>query len=135
MLTTARSALGDSPDATVTVSVSNLRNTKGSLGCRLFSSEKGFPRNPEGTVRQGVRVTSGVTRCVFKGVQPGTHALTVIHDENDNGKLDTNVLGMPLEGYGVSNNRTYATRAPVWSECKFTVEPGKSRELEVELRY
>lgn len=119
----------------VTVSVGNLRSVKGSLGCRLYTSEKSFPRNTEGTTRQAVPVSGSVTRCAFKDLPAGTYAMIVIHDENDNGKLDRNLVGMPTEGYGVTNNRTYATRAPVWSECKFVVEAGKNRELDVELRY
>lgn len=120
---------------TVTANVGPLRSVKGNIGCRLFFGEKSFPRGTEGTTRQGVRVSGSVTRCVFKDVPPGTYAMTVIHDENDNGKLDRNLLGIPTEGYGVSNNQTRATRAPIWSECKFVVEAGKNRELNISLRY
>jgi uncharacterized protein (DUF2141 family) len=131
------SALGEpSPGGSiVTASVGKLRNLRGNIGCRLFSSEQSFPRKTEGTVRTSVPVTASVTRCVFKDIPPGIYAITVIHDENDNGKLDRNFIGVPTEGYGVSNNQTRATRAPIWSECKFVVERGKNRELPIELRY
>jgi uncharacterized protein (DUF2141 family) len=119
----------------VSVSVGNLRSAKGSIRCRLYTMEKSFPRGTEGTIRQSVPVSGPVTRCVYKDVPPGTYAVALLHDENDNGKLDRNLIGMPIEGYGVSNNQTRATRAPIWSECKFVVEPGKTRELDVELRY
>ena len=122
--------------ATVTASVVNLRSQKGNVVCRLYRSEADFPRSPSGNVRKKVTVVPGrPTRCVFEGVAPGTYAMTLIHDENDNGKLDKNFIGMPTEGYGVSNNRTYATKAPSWAECKFSVAPGKSRDLGIELRY
>ncbi|MET0808503.1 MAG: DUF2141 domain-containing protein, partial [Pseudoxanthomonas sp.] len=45
------------------------------------------------------------------------------HDENGNGKLDTNVMGMPLEGYGFSNN-PQVMRKPTWDEARFTVGDG-----------
>src|SRR5262245_45275026 len=109
--------------ATVTASVVNLRSQKGNVVCRLYRSEADFPRSPTGNVRKKVTVVPGrPTRCVFENVTPGTYAMTFIHDENDNGKLDKNLLGMPTEGYGVSNNRTYAMKAPTWAECKFVVE-------------
>lgn len=120
---------------TVTANVGPLRSAKGNIGCRLFFVEKSFPRGTEGTIRQSVRVSGSITRCVFKDVPPGTYAMTVIHDENDNGKLDRNLIGIPTEGYGVSNNQTHATRAPVWSECKFVVAAGKNRDLDISLRY
>ena len=34
----------------------------------------------------------------------GNYAVQVMHDENENNKLDTNFMGMPIEGYGFSNN-------------------------------
>ncbi len=121
---------------TVTASVLNLRVQKGNVVCKLYRSEADFPRGSTGNVAKKVTVVPGrPTRCTFDGVAPGTYAMTFIHDENDNGKLDKNFLGMPTEGYGVSNNRTYATKAPNWTECKFAVERGKIRELGIQLRY
>lgn len=133
----ATSAAGDPPPSgsSVTASMLNLRVQKGNVVCRLFHSEPDFPRGPAGNLRTKVVVGKGTTRCVFKDVAPGAYAITVIHDENDNGKLDKNFIGMPTEGYGVSNNRTYATKAPIWSECKFAVTRGKNPELGISLRY
>lgn len=130
-------AAGEPPEgATVSANVVNLRSQKGNVVCRLYRSEADFPRSPTGNVRKKVTVVPGrPTRCTFENVAPGTYAMTFIHDENDNGKLDKNFLGMPTEGYGVSNNRTYATKAPSWSECKFAVERGTQRNLGIELRY
>jgi uncharacterized protein (DUF2141 family) len=137
MLVGASTASGEPPvGATVTASVLNLRAHKGNVVCRLYRSEADFPRSPTGNVRKKMTVVPGrPTRCTFENVAPGTYAMTFIHDENDNGKLDKNLLGMPTEGYGVSNNRTYATKAPSWAECKFVVERGKKRDLGIELRY
>ena len=59
----------------------------------------------------------------------------MIHDENGNGRLDKNFLGIPSEGYGVSNNRTYAASSPKWEESRFTVAPREPVVLRVTLRY
>jgi len=122
-------------NATVSVSVGPLRNGKGSLSCRLYTSGAGFPRNLAGTTTQRVKIAGGSARCVFENVAPGTYAVVVLHDENDNRQCDRNRLGIPLEGYGVSNNRTYALSAPNWQESKFSVEAGKDRALSISLRY
>jgi uncharacterized protein (DUF2141 family) len=135
LLPVAPPAFGEPAAGAITVSVGRLRSSKGSVGCRLYSLEKGFPRNTEGSIKKNFPVSGPFTACVFEHVPPGTYALVAIHDENDNDKLDRNFVGMPTEGYGVSNNRTYATKAPVWSECKFSVEASKNRKLTIELRY
>jgi uncharacterized protein (DUF2141 family) len=121
--------------ATITANVGPLRSAKGSVACRLYASSKGFPRTAEGTTTQRVKVTGTRATCTFAGVKPGTYAVMVHHDENDNRKFDRNVLGLPLEGYGASNNHTPALSAPSWGDSKFSVERGASRSLAIGLRY
>jgi len=121
--------------ATISVNVGPLRNSKGSLVCRLHASAEGFPRTGTGIVARRVRIAGASARCVFDNVAPGTYAVVVLHDENDNRQCDRNRLGIPLEGYGVSNNHTYAMSAPTWQESKFVVEGGKERVLAIALRY
>jgi uncharacterized protein (DUF2141 family) len=125
------------PRATGTVSavVSSLRNQKGALGCRLFKSSAGFPEASPGSVERRLPILGAAARCEFGELPPGTYAVSVMHDENDNRKLDKNFLGIPTEGYGVSNNKTHAMSSPTWDESKFTVEKGKDVTLTIRLRY
>ena len=120
--------------ASLRLEVSALRNTKGMLACRLFSDAAGFP-DGEGLRTVRVAITGSQGSCVFDDVTPGTWAVAVIHDENGNGRLDKNFLGIPSEGYGVSNNRTYAASSPKWEESRFTVTPREPVVLRVNLRY
>lgn len=134
----ANAALAEPPSeagSTVTANVGPLRTTKGSVACRLYKSGGGFPQNSRGTVTRRVKVTGNVTRCTFDKLPPGTYAIMVHHDENDNKKFDKNFLGIPLEGYGASNNHTPALSAPTWEASKFVIERGKTRELTIALRY
>jgi uncharacterized protein (DUF2141 family) len=120
--------------ARVDINVGTLRNTKGWLGCRLYSSPTGFPKEP--TSRQQQKAITGATVGVtFEGLSAGTYAVSCMHDENANGKLDSNFLGIPTEGYGVSNNHTHALSAPTWDESKFEVKDGESVRLGIGLRY
>lgn len=128
------SAAGDA-SATVTVSVGPLRNLRGSVACRLFKTGEGFPRTTKGTVTVRVKVSGTMTPCTFERLPPGTYAVMVHHDENDNRKVDKNFLGVPLEGYGASNNHVPALSAPSWDDSKFTVERGKVRRVAIGLRY
>jgi uncharacterized protein (DUF2141 family) len=118
----------------VSVVVSNFRNTHGFLGCRLYRSAEGFPESGTDLSESRVRVAGAATRCEFQSVAPGTYAVAVMHDENDNRKLDKNFLGIPIEGCGVSNNKTYAMSTPKWSESTFQVG-AQDVVLSIVLRY
>ncbi len=121
--------------ATLTVNVKSFRNRSGALGCRLYRSSTGFPESSAGTVERRVSISGETTTCTFEGVGAGTYAVSVMHDENGNQKLDKNMFGVPTEGYGVSNNHTHALSNPTWEESKFNVESGKNLTLWVNLRY
>ncbi len=84
------------------VKVLNIRNSTGTVDCALFESPVGFPIDVllSATNVMVIKVRKTQARCDFEDIPPGTYALAVIHDENMNGKLDTNFLGVPKEGYG-----------------------------------
>jgi uncharacterized protein (DUF2141 family) len=60
----------------------------------------------------------------FAGVAPGTYAVMVYHDENDNGTLDRAANGMPLEGYGFSRNARGHWGPPSFEDAGFDIKPG-----------
>ncbi len=123
--------------ATIVLEVSTFRNTRGFLGCQLYSKSEGFPDNWQSQVnlRKRVVVSGTTTSCTYPDMPPGTYAAAVIHDENSNGKLDTNFLGMPTEGYGISNNHTHALSRPSWNESKFVVNADTTVTSHISLRY
>lgn len=73
-------------------------------------------------------------RCDFLDIEPGTYALAVIHDENMNGKMDTNWLGVPEEGYGFSSGATVSMSAPSFEEASFSYD-GEDLDLTISLNY
>ncbi len=123
-------------EAVLEVEVAQVRNANGGLGCQLFASADGFPLRGERALQSlMVPIQNGSARCRFLPVQAGTYAVAILHDENGNQKLDSNLLGMPTEGYGVSNNKTYALSQPRWEESRFDLAPGETRQLTIQLRY
>ncbi len=120
--------------STVLLEVSSFKNTRGTLNCRLFTKASDFP-DGEGILTVRTPIAGANTTCTFPNVEPGTYAVAVVHDENSNGKLDKNFVGVPSEGYGVSNNKTYALSAPKWDESVFTIATSESKTLQVKLRY
>lgn len=84
------------------VTIAGIKEVQGSVRVGLFQDPKNFPgKAVEGKV---VPVTRDSTVVAFEGLPPGTYALSVIHDKNDNGKLDTNIIGIPKEGFGFGND-------------------------------
>jgi uncharacterized protein (DUF2141 family) len=123
--------------STIVVEVSTFRNRNGLLGCQLYDTQNGFPDKwpTAANMQQHVAVAGSTTSCTFANMAPGTYAAAVIHDENSNNKLDTNFLGVPTEGYGISQNHTHALRRPTWDESKFVVAPQSVVTTRISLRY
>ncbi|MBP7529137.1 MAG: DUF2141 domain-containing protein [Syntrophorhabdaceae bacterium] len=118
------------------VKVLNIRNSTGTVACALFESSVGFPAEYLGSATNimVIKIRRARARCDFEDIEPGTYALAVVHDENMNGKLDTNWLGIPTEGYGFSNDVTALLGAPSFSAASFLYN-GENLDLTISLRY
>ncbi len=113
----------DAPGTTsVTVTVTDLRNAKGVVRACITSDPKHFP-NCKGDTGKHVAVVPAAKTVVFKfeDVAPGQYAITLFHDENDNGKLDRALLMMPKEGYGFSRDAKVVMSPPKFSAAAFEV--------------
>jgi len=118
------------------VKILNISNSTGTVACALFESPAGFPIEylRYATNMMVIKIRETQARCDFLDIPPGTYALAVIHDENMNGKLDTNWLGVPTEGYGFSNDARAFLGAPSFSAASFQYD-GQNLELTMSLRY
>jgi len=95
------------------VDIIGLRNENGQVLCALYSSPAGFPKNSDKAARRAKsEISHGHAICEFSGIAVGKYAVSVFHDENSNGKLNSNFLGIPREGVGASNNAKGHFRAP-----------------------
>ncbi len=120
--------------AELVVSVTNIRAATGSIGCLLFNAEQGFPGDPAAAVaRLALPASGAAVTCRFAGIAPGTYAVGVSHDANGNGRIDTNMFGIPTEDWGVSNNIRPGMRAPRFDESALQVPEGPARGIEIRL--
>ena len=118
-----------SASSAIRVSVEGVRNNSGQVGILLFSQAKGFPSDHSAAIRQVMLpARKGKVEAVFEGLPPGTYAIAVMHDENKNQKIDTNMLGIPKEGYGVSNNVKNLLRAPRFEEAAFQLRSAMAEQ-------
>jgi len=129
-------ALAQSPCPGIHVKVLDIRNSTGTVACALFEAAEGFPIDflRSATNIMVIKVRKTQARCDFEDIPPGTYALGVIHDENMNGKLDTNALGFPKEGYGFSNDAVGWLGAPSFEAASFTYD-GQNLEMTIDMHY
>jgi uncharacterized protein (DUF2141 family) len=118
------------------VKILDIRNSTGTVACALFESPVGFPIEflRSATNVMVIKIRKTLARCDFEDIPPGTYAMAVIHDENMNGKLDTNWLGIPTEGYGFSNDAQGVVGAPSFSAASFPYD-GRNLDLTMSLHY
>lgn len=122
---------------TLTVRVTGARNAKGKIGVTLFQDAPGFPDDASKAIRQQSAEIDPKTmsaQITFKDVPQGTFAVSVLHDENGNGKMDKNFVGIPKEGYGASNNPKKKRRPPTFDEAKFSLNSAE-QSIEIALIY
>ncbi|WP_376697264.1 DUF2141 domain-containing protein [Wenzhouxiangella sp. EGI_FJ10305] len=114
----------------------DIKNSTGTVACALFDAPEGFPteflRHATRIMMMKIEDTKG--RCDFLNIEPGTYALAVIHDENMDGKMDTNWLGAPTEGYGFSAKAKISMSAPSFEDASFSYD-GKDLNLTIGLTY
>lgn len=130
----ARAAAPTARTGDITVAVSAVRNPNGEIVCALFDSAESFEKRIP-LLRVVTRPQSPATTCVFRNVKAGAYAVTAFHDANRNGRLDTTFFGRPTEGYGVSNNHTYALHGPRFGESEFRFSGSGELAIVIQLHY
>lgn len=104
----------------ITITIHHIRNNKGTILVNLYKKAEGFPSDRSKAIMvKKIKAKSPFVEITFDAVSGGTYAIAVMHDENDNGKMDKNFLGIPTEGYCVSNNAKGFMSAPSFEAAKF----------------
>lgn len=107
-----------SQGADLTVTVIGLKGQDGLLSVSLFDSEEAWNDDTKMIEAEQVEVDAETEIVIFDDLPPGIYSIRLMHDENSNGKLDTNIFGVPKEGWGYSNNPRAMGRAK-WDQAAF----------------
>jgi uncharacterized protein (DUF2141 family) len=114
------------PATQLDVSIERVRSERGLIHACITASAKYFPdcsKDPKALKRT---VPAGRRQLQFTGFAPGEYALTLIHDENANQRLDT-MLGIPKEGFGFSRNPVVRFGAPRFKQVDIKLGSGFTR--------
>lgn len=100
------------------VSIQNINSSKGNIHVALYDAKDRFLK--EHYLSKTISADKGAVHIFFENLPPGEYALGVIHDSNENGVLDTNLLGIPKEGFGFSNGARGKFGPPPFDKVRFT---------------
>ena len=121
--------------AEIRISVEGIRSHKGRLLLAIYHNEKNFKNNQNPVAAVQRMVFAEKSEIVFRGrFSPGNFAIVVLHDEDNDGKLKSSQGGIPLEGFGFSNNPALSRGKPGWDDTRFSVT-GKSHAETIKLVY
>jgi uncharacterized protein (DUF2141 family) len=114
--------------ADLLIDIEKLRNDQGMIRACLTRDKERFPdcKSDPRAFRFSARVAQG-RRISFEGLPVGNYALSVIHDENANGRLDT-FARVPKEGFGFSRNPRIGFGPPRYEQVRFDLGPGVTRQ-------
>lgn len=125
-----------SPDeTTVQIAVAGLRNSDGIVQACLTSQPRHFPDCSDDTTSHKLSVHAQAGMVIeFEGVQPGTYAIALLHDENGNGRADRVLSMIPREGFGFSRDAPVRMGPPGFDQAAFAVGNAPVRQT-IRMRY
>ncbi|MCT4643140.1 MAG: DUF2141 domain-containing protein [Bacteriovoracaceae bacterium] len=101
--------------------------SKPRIGVLVFDKEKGFPKKEDSAIFRDFFHSSNIKIKLKKG----TYAISVFEDENNDGKLNTNFIGIPKEGVGFSNNSKLIFGPPDFEDSKILLDESKTIHIEL----
>jgi uncharacterized protein (DUF2141 family) len=118
----------------ITVTIEGVHSDRGQVTVGLFSRAEGFPDGDYADKWIRVPAKTQPITVVFDDLAPGRYAVGAYHDENGNGKLDTNFIGWPIEGYALSNGIRLSIFRPRFKDSAFTVD-GEGASVTLHIGY
>ena len=123
------------PATTLHVIVRGLHNVDGQVRLVLFAGPDGFPGEPEKGVREmEAAIEADTVAFAIEDVPAGYYALSVLHDENADGEMETGMFGRPQEGYGFSQDARGRFGPPSFADAMFAVR-GEPLTVDINLTY
>ncbi|SEN87166.1 Uncharacterized conserved protein, DUF2141 family [Flavobacterium sp. CF108] len=111
----------------LTVAVSRLKNNAGIVKVGLYNSDGTFLKTTYKSLASEIK--NNEVTVTFDNLPAGEYAITTYHDENNNGKLDKNVMGIPSEDYAASNNAKGFMGPPAYKDAKFVLDKDSKIEI------
>ena len=117
----------------LTVEVSDLRNSKGLVQFALYNTPDAFP--DEDYKKYYLKLTAEIenrfSTVTFENLPPGKYAINILHDEDVNGKIKKGLV-LPKEGIGFSNYESIGLfNKPNFSDADFELKKDMSIRVHI----
>jgi uncharacterized protein (DUF2141 family) len=121
--------------AELEVKIEGVEGHEGQLAIGLYNGAEGFP--DEGKEFKGALAELSGTNVLytFTDIPAGTYAVAAFHDENGDGKMDRNLIGLPKEGFGFSRGAKGKFGPPSFEDAAVEVKEGEPTRTRVPLDY
>ncbi len=126
--------VGPASAARIIVTIEGLHSAQGNVFVGLYASAAKFLQGNQTDAVRKVRASLSPITVIFDNLPPGTYAVGAFHDENGNDHLDTDMLGLPVEGYALSNGIRAVLSKPDFYQAAFTVGAG-DKPVALHIRY
>ncbi|HOZ30196.1 MAG TPA: DUF2141 domain-containing protein [Bacteroidales bacterium] len=125
------SGISYSQSPQIEITITNIRNSQGTIKWAVFKNETQFKTYTTYVDAGYIQAKEGSLIIKTKEIPDGNYAVSVYHDENNNSKIDFNFLGLPMEGFGFSNNPTIYFGLPAYTECVFEKKGKSNKSIKV----
>ena len=118
--------------ARLEITIKKIKEHKGSIRVGLFNNENDFLKKVfTGKI---AKADADEVTVVFENLKPGEYAVSLIHDENENGELDSNMFGIPKEGFAFGNNAMGTFGPPSFEKAKVVLKNDNDVQV-LQLKY
>lgn len=132
------SSFAPAEENSITVEITNLRNSKGAVLISLYNSANAdhFTDDPAkyAVGKKKVTIRNNKAYVTFSDLPLGKYAVAIMHDENDNNKMDFNIVRMPKEGYGFSNDAKVVLGPPSFEKAAFDLREN-TKTISIKMTY
>ena len=112
------------------IEVNGFKNNNGKAKINLYNTQESFMKKGIKSVKTVLK--NNKTYAVFTDLPKGIYAVSMFHDENGNGEIDTNFIGIPTEGYGTSNDAKGFMGPPKYEDAKFELVANRKMVINIQ---
>lgn len=121
--------------ADLTITVKEVRNASGLVRIGVYDSTASFMKPPLAKAAQQAKASPGEVKFVVHDLPAGRYAVTSFHDENETGKIEFGPLGIPIQGYGFSNDAQSTEGPPAFAQAAFDFDGKRDKAISFSLNY
>jgi uncharacterized protein (DUF2141 family) len=119
----------------VEVTMTGFKNEEGTARVAFFLDARVWPDGDSSIFATAVvPISDGQAVAVFEQVPAGPFAVSVFHDEDDDGELDSAALGIPSEPYGFSGDARDLFGPPSFEEARIDLAAGETKQITIQVK-